>query len=134
MARFMIEGRQRQFVRKFCAVAGLDTIVDDPRFRTNEDERRTARKPRVHVESASAQNPVEYWKTRCGRRRSLAERSIRSPQLLEHRTQGQAELSSSTSTRPQAGCGEWLTRVLIDGAERHAGCHRRCMGRHTDEV
>src|SRR6201996_1227267 len=47
--------------RKFCAVTGLNAIVDDPKFRTNAD-RVTHRKETLdHVQAALTQKPVAHW-------------------------------------------------------------------------
>src|SRR5258708_27288159 len=47
--------------RKFCAVAGLGAIADDPKFRTNAD-RVVHRKETInHVQSAIAQHAVAHW-------------------------------------------------------------------------
>ncbi|WP_445809836.1 CaiB/BaiF CoA transferase family protein [Yoonia sp.] len=47
--------------RKFCKIAGLDDIVDDPRFVTNAD--RVAHRDEVltHVKRAIGQHPMAFW-------------------------------------------------------------------------
>src|SRR5260221_2036598 len=47
--------------RKFCAVAGLATIVDDPRYRTNADRVTHRAETLNHVQSAIASKTVEQW-------------------------------------------------------------------------
>src|ERR1700682_5729994 len=47
--------------RKFCAVAGLKAIVDDPRFRTNADRVAHRKQTLGHVQSAIAQHSAAHW-------------------------------------------------------------------------
>jgi crotonobetainyl-CoA:carnitine CoA-transferase CaiB-like acyl-CoA transferase len=120
--------------RKFCAVAGLDAIVDDPRFRTNAD-RAAHRKDTIgHVQPAIAQHPVAYWNDAlagagvpCAPINSIA-------QLLEHphtRASGIIVEYEHEAAGRLKGVGH---PVLIDGAERQAGLPPPMHGQHTDEV
>jgi formyl-CoA transferase len=120
--------------RKFCAVAGLGAIADDPKFRTNAD--RVARRKETidHVQSAIAQHSVAHWNDTlaaagvpCAPINSIA-------QLLGHpHTQASGiivEYEHQTAGRLKA-VGH---PVLIDGAERQAGLPPPMLGQHTDDV
>jgi crotonobetainyl-CoA:carnitine CoA-transferase CaiB-like acyl-CoA transferase len=47
--------------RKFCGVAGLDTIADAPRFRTNADRVKHRAETLGHVQLALARHSVKHW-------------------------------------------------------------------------
>ncbi|MGR3425106.1 MAG: CaiB/BaiF CoA transferase family protein [Sagittula sp.] len=47
--------------KRFCAVAGLEDIVDDPRFATNPDRVENRAETIAVVSRAVAQKPVAYW-------------------------------------------------------------------------
>jgi crotonobetainyl-CoA:carnitine CoA-transferase CaiB-like acyl-CoA transferase len=120
--------------RKFCAVAGLDAIVDDPRFRTNADRAAHRKETIGHVQPAIAQHPVAYWNDAlvgagvpCAPINSIA-------QLLEHphtRASGIIVEYEHQAAGRLKGVGH---PVLIDGAERQAGLPPPMHGQHTDEV
>jgi len=120
--------------RKFCAVAELGTIVDEPKFRTNADRVAHRNETISHVQSAIAQHAVAYWNDAlsgvgvpCAPINSIA-------QLLDHpHTQASGiivEYEHQTAGRLK-GVGH---PVLIDGAERHAGLPPPMLGQHTDDV
>ena len=120
--------------RKFCAVAALGTIVDDPKFRTNADRVAHRNETISHVQSAIAQHAVAYWNDAlsgvgvpCAPINSIAK-------LLDHpHTQASGiivEYEHQTAGRLK-GVGH---PVLIDGAERHAGLPPPMLGQHTDDV
>ena len=120
--------------RKFCAVAGLDTIVDDPKFGTNADRAAHRKETIGHVQPAIAQHPVAYWNDAlagagvpCAPINSIA-------QLLEHphtRASGIIVEYEHQAAGRLKGVGH---PVLIDGAERQAGLPPPMHGQHTDEV
>ncbi len=47
--------------RKFCTIAGLEEIVDDPKFRTNADRVAHRAETLRHVESVVAKRPSAFW-------------------------------------------------------------------------
>jgi crotonobetainyl-CoA:carnitine CoA-transferase CaiB-like acyl-CoA transferase len=120
--------------RKFCAVAGLSALVDDPRFRTNADRVAHRKETVSHVQIAIAQHSVAYWNDTlagvgvpCAPINSIA-------QLLDHpHTQASAiivEYEHQIAGRLK-GVGH---PVLIAGTERHAGLPPPMLGQHTDDV
>jgi crotonobetainyl-CoA:carnitine CoA-transferase CaiB-like acyl-CoA transferase len=120
--------------RKFCAVAGLDTIVDDPRFRTNADRAAHRKETIGHVESAIAQRPVAYWNDAlagagvpCAPINSIA-------QLLEHPHTRASGIIVEYEHQAAGRLRGVAHPVLIDGAERQAGLPPPMHGQHTDEV
>jgi crotonobetainyl-CoA:carnitine CoA-transferase CaiB-like acyl-CoA transferase len=120
--------------RKFCGVAGLDVIVDDPRFRTNADRVKHRDETIRHVRSALAQRSVKYWNDAlagvgvpCSPINSIA-------QLLDHphtRASGiVVEYDHDNAGRLKA-IGH---PVLINGEQRRAGSPPPMLGQHTNEV
>jgi crotonobetainyl-CoA:carnitine CoA-transferase CaiB-like acyl-CoA transferase len=120
--------------RKFCAVAGLSAVVDDPKFRTNADRVAHRKETVSHVRFAIARHSVAYWNETlagvgvpCAPINSIA-------QLLDHpHTQASGiivEYEHQAAGRLK-GVGH---PVLIDGAERHAGLPPPMLGQHTDDV
>ena len=120
--------------RKFCAVAGLDAIVDDPRFRTNADRVVHRAETLGHVQSAIALRTVEQWNTAlnevgipCSPINTIA-------QLLAH---------PHTRTNPMImqydhGAAGRLNcvghPVTFVGEGRSAGLPPPMPGQHTDEI
>jgi formyl-CoA transferase len=119
---------------KFCAVAGLGAIADDPKFRTNADRVAHRKETIDHVQSAIAQQSVAHWND------ALAGAGVPSApinsiaQLLGHpHTQASGiivEYEHQTAGRLK-GVGH---PVLINGAERQAGLPPPMLGQHTDDV
>jgi crotonobetainyl-CoA:carnitine CoA-transferase CaiB-like acyl-CoA transferase len=120
--------------RKFCAVTGLEAIVDDPRFRTNADRVAHRKETLGHVEAAIAQHSAAHWNATlagvgvpCAPIHSLA-------QLLDHphtKASGIVVEYDHQSAGRLKGVGH---PVLINGAERHAGLPPPTLGQHTDDV
>ena len=120
--------------RKFCAIAGLDAIVDDPKFRTNADRVAHREETLGHVQAAIVQRSAADWNETlagagvpCAPINSIA-------QLLDHpHTKASGivvEYDHQTAGRLK-GVGH---PVLFDGAERHAGLPPPVLGQHTDDV
>ena len=120
--------------RKFCAVAGLGAIVDDPKFRTNADRVAHRKETISHVQSTIAQHSVAYWNDAlagvgvpCAPINSIA-------QLLDHRHTRASGIIVEYE-HPTAGRLKGIGHpVLLDGAQRHAGLPPPMLGQHTDDV
>jgi crotonobetainyl-CoA:carnitine CoA-transferase CaiB-like acyl-CoA transferase len=120
--------------RKFCAVAKLGTIVDDPKFKTSADRVKHRKEVLCHVKSAIAQHSVAHWNEAlagvgvpCSPINSIA-------QLLDHphtRASGIVLEYEHGAAGPLNAVGH---PVLIDGEERRAGLPPPLLGQHTDEV
>jgi formyl-CoA transferase len=120
--------------RKFCAVAGLNAIVDDPKFRINADRVTHRAETLHHVQSAIAMRTVEQWNA------ALAEVGIPcSPintlaQLLDHphTKANKLIMQYDHAAAGRLNCiGHPVTFV---GEERNAGLPPPILGQHTDEV
>jgi crotonobetainyl-CoA:carnitine CoA-transferase CaiB-like acyl-CoA transferase len=120
--------------RKFCAVAGLESIVDDPRYRTNADRVTHRAETLHHVESAIATRTVEQWNAAlnevgipCSPINTLA-------QLLGHPHTRASEVIMQYD-HAQAGRLNCVCHpVTFVGEERSAGLPPPMLGQHTDEI
>jgi formyl-CoA transferase len=120
--------------RKFCAVTGLNAIVDDQKFKTNADRVAHRKETLGHVQAALTRNSVAHWNevltgvgVPCAPINSIA-------QLLEHPhtriSDIIVEYEHQTAGRLK-GVGH---PVLINGAERQAGLPPPLLGQHTEDI
>jgi crotonobetainyl-CoA:carnitine CoA-transferase CaiB-like acyl-CoA transferase len=120
--------------RKFCGVAGLNAIVDDPRFRTNADRVRHRAETLHHVQSVMAGNSVAHWNAAlneigipCSSINTLA-------QLLDH-PHTRADQLIMQYDHPAAGRLNCVGHpVIFVGEERTPGLPPPMLGQHTDDV
>lgn len=120
--------------RKFCGVAGLSAIVDDPKFRTNADRVKHRAETLGHVQSAIAAKTVEQWSASltevgipCSAINTLA-------QLLEH-AHTRASKVIMQYDHAQAGRLNCVGHpVTFLGEARSPGLPPPTLGQHTDEV
>jgi crotonobetainyl-CoA:carnitine CoA-transferase CaiB-like acyl-CoA transferase len=120
--------------RKFCAVAGLKSIVDDPKFRTNANRVTHRAETLDHVQSAIATSTVRHWNAAltevgipCSPINTLA-------QLLEH-PHTRANKTIMQYDHVAAGRLNCVGHpVTFVGEERSVGLPPPTLGQHTDEV
>ncbi|MFL6838789.1 MAG: CaiB/BaiF CoA transferase family protein [Bradyrhizobium sp.] len=120
--------------RKFCAVAGLGAIVDDPKYRTNADRVTHRAETLNHVQSAIATRTVEQWNAAlnevgipCSPINTIA-------QLLEH-PHTRANKVIMQYDHAEAGRLNCVGHpVTFVGEERNAGLPPPMLGQHTDEI
>jgi crotonobetainyl-CoA:carnitine CoA-transferase CaiB-like acyl-CoA transferase len=120
--------------RKFCGVAGLNAIVDNPKFRTNADRVKHRAETLSHVQSAIAMKTVEQWNAAltdvgipCSPINTLA-------QLLEH-AHTRASKVIMEYDHAEAGRLHCVGHpVTFLGEERSPGLPPPTLGQHTDEV
>ena len=120
--------------RKFCSIADLEDIVDDPRFRTNADRVAHRAETIDRVQAVVAKRPVNFWYER------LLEAGVPcSPintlrQLLDHpHTRGSDLLVKydHPAAGPTTSVGQ---PYMLNGEKREAGMPPPTHGQHTDEV
>ncbi|WP_247973186.1 CaiB/BaiF CoA transferase family protein [Bradyrhizobium sp. 195] len=120
--------------RKFCAVAGLSAIVDDPKFRTNADRVRHRSETLHHVQAVTSTRTVEHWNAAlnevgipCSPINTLA-------QLLDH-PHTKADKLMMQYDHPAAGHLNCVGHpVTFVGEERSPGLPPPTLGQHTDDV
>ena len=120
--------------RKFCAVAGLTSIVDDPKYRTNADRVEHRAETLRYVRAVIATRTVEHWNAvlnevgiPCSPINTLA-------QLLAHphTKANKLIMQYEHAAAGQLNCvGHPVTFV---GEERSAGLPPPMLGQHTDEI
>jgi crotonobetainyl-CoA:carnitine CoA-transferase CaiB-like acyl-CoA transferase len=120
--------------RKFCGVAGLNPIVDDPKFRTNAERVRHRAETLQHVQSVITTKTVAHWNEAlnevgipCSPINSLA-------QLLDH-PHTKADKLIMQYDHPAAGRLNCVGHpVTFVGEERAPGLPPPTLGQHTDDV
>ena len=120
--------------RKFCKIAGLETIVDDPKFRTNADRVAHRAETLGHVQTALAKRPVAFWNDElakigvpCSPINSLA-------QLLDHPHTASTGMIVEYD-HPVAGRTKGIGQpILFNEDARSAGMPPPMHAQHTDEV
>jgi crotonobetainyl-CoA:carnitine CoA-transferase CaiB-like acyl-CoA transferase len=120
--------------RKFCAVVGLEAIVDDPKFRTNADRVKHRPETLRLVKYSIVANTVAHWNAvlnevgiPCSPINTLA-------QLLEH-PHTKADKLIMQYDHPAAGHLNCIGHpVTFLGEERGPGLSPPTLGQHTDEV
>jgi crotonobetainyl-CoA:carnitine CoA-transferase CaiB-like acyl-CoA transferase len=120
--------------RKFCGVAGLNGIVDDPKFRTNAERVKHRAETLQHVQSVIATDTVAHWNE------VLNEVGIPSSpintlaQLLDH-PHTKADKLIMQYDHPAAGRLNCVGHpVTFVGEERAPGLPPPTLGQHTDDV
>lgn len=120
--------------RKFCGVAGLNAIVNDPKFRTNAERVKHRAETLQHVQAVIATNTVAYWNEAlnevgipCSPINTLA-------QLLDH-PHTKADKLIMQYDHPAAGRLNCVGHpVTFVGEERAPGLPPPTLGQHTDDV
>ena len=120
--------------RKFCAVAGLSSIVDDPRYRTNADRVAHRAETLHHMQSVIANNTVAHWNAAltevgipCSPINTLA-------QLLEHphTKASKVIMQYDHAAAGRLNCVGYPVTFLEQ--ERSPGRPPPLLGQHTDQV
>ncbi len=120
--------------RKFCAIAGLAAIVDDPKFRTNADRVQHRAETLAHVAAALAKHSVAWWNDELAKAGVPCSPIHSLPQLLDHpHTHASGMLVDYD--HPVAGPMQGIAQpLLMNDAPRSAGRPPPMLGQHTDEV
>lgn len=120
--------------RKFCRIAELEDIVDDPRFRTNPDRVSNRAETVTRVQTVVAKQPVSWWYDR------LLEAGVPSSpintlqQLVDHPHTRQSDIVMNYE-HPVAGSTTSVgAPYSLDGQERAVGLPPPVHGQHTEEV
>jgi crotonobetainyl-CoA:carnitine CoA-transferase CaiB-like acyl-CoA transferase len=120
--------------RKFCPIAGLDEIVDDPRFRTNPDRVAHRAETISRVQAAVATQPVAYWYERLSEVGVPCSPINTLQQLVDH----PHTRNSDVVVRYEHPVAGPTTSVgppyKLNGQARTAGTPPPTHGQHTDEV
>lgn len=120
--------------RKFCKIAGLQDIADDPRFRTNADRVSNRAETLSHVRAALEQQPIAYWYEElskvgvpCSPINSLG-------QMLAH-PHVEATGVIVDYEHPVAGPTRSVGQpYLLNDQPREAGSPPPVNGQHTDDI
>jgi crotonobetainyl-CoA:carnitine CoA-transferase CaiB-like acyl-CoA transferase len=120
--------------RKFCRIADLQDIVDDPRFHTNAD--RVANRPETlrHVQGKIATRPVAYWYEALSKAAVPCSPINTLAQLLDHPHTRESDVVVSYD-HPVAGATRSVGQpYILNGERRTAGSPPPVHGEHTLEI
>lgn len=120
--------------RKFCQVTGLETIVGDPKFRTNADRVKHRDETLRHVQSALVKHPVAYWNDALSRIGVPCSPINSIAQLLEHPHTAASGIIVEYDHGDAGGLKAVGHPVLINDEPRRAGSPPPMHGQHTDDV
>lgn len=120
--------------RKFCRIAGLEAIVDDPRFKTNPD--RVANRPETlrRVQEVVGTKPVAYWYEQLFQAGVPCSPIHTLGQLLEHphtRASDMVMHYEHPAVGPVTSVGQ---PYILNGEKRKVGTPPPLHGQHTDAV
>jgi formyl-CoA transferase len=120
--------------RKFCTIADLQDIADDPKFRTNADRVSHRGETLGLVQTALAKRPVAFWNEKLSQAGVPCAPINTLKQLLDHpHTQETGIILDYV--HPFAGPTKAVGQPLIlDDAERSAGLAPPLHGQHTNDV
>ena len=120
--------------RKFCAVAGLEHVVDDPRFRTNADRAARREETDTIVQEAIARKPVAFWNDELAKVGVPCAPINTLKQVLEHpHTEASGVLVKYD--HPHGGAIQSVGQAFVlGGEERVAGTPPPLHGEHTEAI
>lgn len=120
--------------RKFCVVAGLEAIADDPRFRTNAD--RVTHRPETlrHVQEVIGRRPVAEWYETISAAGVPCSPINTLPQLLDHPHTAASGIVLEYE-HPTAGALKGIAQpVVFNDEARQATLPPPNLGQHTAEI
>ncbi len=120
--------------RKFCAVAGLEDMAEDPRFRTNADRVRHRDETLSRVESALARNSVAHWHETFSRAGVPCSPINTLSQLVEHPHTAASGIVLEyvhPTAGPLKGVGQ---PISLNGEPGRSELPPPNLGQHTDEI
>jgi crotonobetainyl-CoA:carnitine CoA-transferase CaiB-like acyl-CoA transferase len=120
--------------RKFCAVAGLQDMADEPRFRTNADRVTHRAETEALVQQAIALRPVAFWSDELAKVGVPCAPINTLRQVLEH-PHTEASGVVVKYVHPHAGAIQSIGQAFVLGDEpREAGAPPPLHGEHTDAI
>ncbi|MBB5696236.1 CaiB/BaiF CoA transferase family protein [Muricoccus pecuniae] len=120
--------------RKFCRIAGLDEIVDDPRFRTNTDRVAHRAETVERVGARIATQPVAFWYAELSKASVPCSPINTLAQLLDHPHTRSSDVVVEYE-HPVAGPTRSVGQpYILDGGRRTAGSPPPTHGEHTQEI
>ncbi|MDM0022224.1 CaiB/BaiF CoA transferase family protein [Variovorax saccharolyticus] len=120
--------------RKFCKVAGLQDIVDDPKFRTNADRVAHRAETVTRVQAVIATQPVSFWYEQLSAVSVPCSPINTLGQLLDHPHTKASDVVVEYE-HPVAGTTRSVGQpYILNGERRTAGTPPPVHAQHTDEV
>lgn len=120
--------------RKFCALAGLEDIVDHPDFRTNALRAAHRAETDERVQAAIARHPVQFWTEELAKIGVPCAAINTLKQVLEHPHTDASGLIVSYE-HPHGGPVQSVGQPFVLGGEpREPGLPPPMHGEHTDDI
>ena len=120
--------------RKFCALAGLEDIVDHPKFRTNALRAAHRAETDELVQAAIAQRTAQFWNDELAKIGVPCAPINTLKQVLDHPHTAASGLIVSYE-HPHGGPVQSVSQPFVLGGEqREAGLPPPMHGEHTDEI
>jgi crotonobetainyl-CoA:carnitine CoA-transferase CaiB-like acyl-CoA transferase len=120
--------------RKFCALAGLEHIVDHPDFRTNALRAAHRAETDEHVQAAIARHPVQFWTDELARIGVPCAAINTLKQVLEH-PHTEASGLIVAYEHPHGGPVQSVGQPFVLGGQpREPGLPPPMHGEHTEDI
>ena len=120
--------------RKFCALAGLEEIVDHPKFRTNAERAAHRAETDALVQAAIARHPVQFWNDELAKIGVPCAPINTLKQVLDHPHTAASGLIVKYE-HPHGGPVQSVGQPFVLGGDaREAGLPPPMHGEHTDEI
>lgn len=120
--------------RKFCPIAGLDDMADDPRFRTNADRAAHRAEVVTRVQAAVATRPVAFWYEQLSAVGVPCSRVNNLDQLVAHPHTAETGIVMDYE-HPAAGASKAIAQpYILNEQPREPGLPPPTRGQHTDAI
>jgi crotonobetainyl-CoA:carnitine CoA-transferase CaiB-like acyl-CoA transferase len=120
--------------QKFCAIAGLDAIKDDPKFRTNAARVANREETLAHVKEALALKPVAFWDEELAKVRVPCAPINDLRTLVEHPHTKSSDIILDFTEAGEKGLKAVAHPVRFAGQARRVGLPPPRLGQHTAEL
>lgn len=120
--------------RKFCTVAGLEDIVDDPRFATNAQRVANRAETLSHVTAAVARKPLRFWDEELAKLRVPCSPINDLPTVLAHPHTRQSDIVMSYEADDLGHVNAIAHPIRFSGRKRSVDLPPPFLGQHTGSI
>jgi crotonobetainyl-CoA:carnitine CoA-transferase CaiB-like acyl-CoA transferase len=120
--------------RKFCKVAGLDDIVDDPKFATNAARVEHRSETLAHVKATVAAKPMRYWDNELAKLRVPCSPINDLAAVLVHPHTQHSDVVMSYDTAELGEMNAIAQPIRFSGRKRKVALPPPLLGEHTGAI
>lgn len=120
--------------RKFCKVAGLDDIVDDPKFATNAARVDHRPETLAYVKAAVAAKPMQFWDDELAKLRVPCSPINDLAAVLAHPHTQHSDVVMSYDTADLGEMKAIAQPIRFSGRKRNVALPPPLLGEHTGEI